>query len=693
MAIYDILTPNESFIEMHTQLKSMGIKNNKFFLILYDETLQGVDPCDEKNLTEDQKIRIQIEVQRNFWYYIREVIRIKESGGFCHYGLHLGNLAQNYCMLNDINVIELLPRQHGKTIGAVCFYTWVFHFATENSNLMFGNKAVGDAEENLKRFKDTTELLPSYLKRHLNVKDDTDNVQHIRCAANNNTIKLLKAASDPNSADKAGRGLTVPIIWIDEFSFLKYNDIIFDAAAPAQSKAAERAQANKVPNGILLTTTPSTLDDPAGFTMYDMLNQSVDFSESWYDLDIEEVKEIIQQKSKNNFVHIEYSYQQLGRDEEWYKQQCRKLRNNLFKIKREILLEWMFASNDSPFSEEQLEGISVHLKDPLYKITIDNRYVFNVLQPLSNLYNKSWIVAIDIATGMSSDYSAITVIDPLTSKPAIVFRDNTIDIPDLVVLVEKFVTSYLPNAVIVPERNSIGIPFINLLLKTSVGSQIYYEVKVKEAEKNIESSKMNKTSVKKVKKEVRCYGVFTDQDKRKIMLEEILFDIVNNAPDKVGSKDIFNEIKGLVRTNRDRIDHKKGAHDDMLMSWMIGLYALYYGKNINRFIKVVSNNESAPNNSTKAVNRITNMSNKINSNLRNNKLNDNNFTLTNKMLERYSKIQKEIENSPGYEQQSYGEVEMEHQNSLLATDKIKGKTSKKKINKKTLSMLSSFNKR
>jgi len=211
--IYDVNTSNQSFIEMWKLLKDKGVKNNKFFLILYDPGLSGVDPYDP-NLSDEMKLRILAEVQKNFWYYLREVVHIIEPGGFAKYGLHIANLAQNFCMLNNINVVELLPRQHGKTIGAICFYTWVYNFNTSNSQIIFGNKSVQDSELNLKRFKETVEALPSYLKAHMDSKTDTDNIQYIRCKRNQNTISLLKSANDPVSADKAGRGLTTPLIWI-----------------------------------------------------------------------------------------------------------------------------------------------------------------------------------------------------------------------------------------------------------------------------------------------------------------------------------------------------------------------------------------------------------------------------------------------------------------------------------------------
>ena len=63
---YHTKTSNKSFKAMYKYLKTMGLtgNSNKFFLALYDQSLQGVDPFD-KDLTQEQKARILIETQRN----------------------------------------------------------------------------------------------------------------------------------------------------------------------------------------------------------------------------------------------------------------------------------------------------------------------------------------------------------------------------------------------------------------------------------------------------------------------------------------------------------------------------------------------------------------------------------------------------------------------------------------------------
>ena len=118
---YQMETSNKSFLDMHFFLKSKGISNNKFFLILYDRDLAGVNPRDP-NLNEVMKAKITRECTINFWYFIREVVLIPESGGTVgggtRYKLHRGNLALNFGFILNWNMFLELPRQYGKTISA-----------------------------------------------------------------------------------------------------------------------------------------------------------------------------------------------------------------------------------------------------------------------------------------------------------------------------------------------------------------------------------------------------------------------------------------------------------------------------------------------------------------------------------------------------------------------------------------------
>ena len=68
-------TNNKSFLDMHHYLKSIGIKNNAFFLILFDPDLDGVDPRDPRlNTFMKQKVLVECFITN---YFIQQLLELK----------------------------------------------------------------------------------------------------------------------------------------------------------------------------------------------------------------------------------------------------------------------------------------------------------------------------------------------------------------------------------------------------------------------------------------------------------------------------------------------------------------------------------------------------------------------------------------------------------------------------------------
>lgn len=366
----------------------------------------------------------------------------------------------------------------------------------------------------------------------------------------------------------------------------------------------------------MITTTPNNLDVDEGMYCHQMISNSVPFDESWYDWNITRVKKFISDNSRNDFTYIEFSYKELGKDEKWLQEQIRALNGDMLKVKREIFLQWTFANNTSPFTEEQLIEIEKWVLEPIGKFYINGIYKFDILQDMHNLSNKSWIISVDVASGLGLDATCITITDPSSMKPFAEFSNNTIGTANLTALLISLVQTMFPRAVVVIERNYTGIAVIDLLLKTSIAKNLYYEYRIKKGEKKIDDPKKNS---KKIKSEVRVYGIDTTKSSRKIMIDEILNGLINDTPEILVSGRIFKDIRTLERNNKGKIEHRSGCHDDSLFSYLVGLYMLLYGNNTNKFIKVTSDNNSGnggtPNDTV--VNNIRNMQDTISSNSRN----------------------------------------------------------------------------
>jgi hypothetical protein len=208
---YHTTTDNVSFLKLYRILKDLGIKNNKFHLKLYDKDLANVDPHDP-NLSVEMKSKVLKEVKQNFWYFIREVVRIPVAGGVKSYELHRGNLALSWCLMNNINTIIELPRQNYKSISAVVVYLWLYNYATINSEMMLMNKRYEDSKMNLRRIKEIREELPEYLQL-VDERKDQNNLTYLESALNKNKLVAKPTATDESSADGLGRGCTQPCQW------------------------------------------------------------------------------------------------------------------------------------------------------------------------------------------------------------------------------------------------------------------------------------------------------------------------------------------------------------------------------------------------------------------------------------------------------------------------------------------------
>ena len=625
------------YIKVCKILKDEGIVNFAFPLMTYDKDLIGIDPySDEVKNNIRLQLKITNEVANNMWYFLREVVRVPNPGASIPFGLHRGNLAMLFCLNCNFNTYVELPRQHYKTYSAVVYYAWVNMYKARNYNMIFTHKAYADTVENLRRLKQLLDpdngCLPEYLLAPLG-KNDKNNENEFIIASNNNRIKVVGPANDTAGADKAGRGSTVPLIWLDEIAFLKYNETMMGAMVPAFSTASAAARENGTPYSILLTTTPSSLDIPEGKFVHDtLIEQAMDFDEKMYDYyferGLEWLADFVANNSNNYFVVVKFSYKQLGKSEAWLQEQLRKMNNNMTLVKRELLLEWTYSSDDSLLDEETLNKIAQYAdRDYVSKLLILDKYMLYYIRQPSNIFKKNYVISMDIAGGLGRDKTAITVIDPKDNLPTAVMYSNKMTVVDLVEVTCELLDRYFPMGIVVPELNYSGNTFMELMLKKGkYNSNLFYTIKETKAERIIQEDRdiFAKAKKKYVRKEKRVYGINTTAATRKIMVEDILFNLINNKPESFNNRDIFKELKTLERKKTGKIEHSDSGHDDILMSYLIGLFAiLFEQKSMKRFLTNIYDDEDIfdiPEEELEARKNKSNMITRINSQIQDNKM-------------------------------------------------------------------------
>lgn len=587
---YQMSTRNKSFLDMHIYLKSIGIKNNKFMLALLDPDLAAIDPHDP-NLNQYYKGKVLAECMANFWYFIREVCRVPDQGGSgtgIPFRLHRGNMALFFCSIYNMNIFHELPRQQGKTLAADARYLYLFNFGTSNATIAFLHKAQDGSKDNLQTLKNLRECLPPYLRMDapFNRKDGkaakaSDTVLRLEHAVNRNKIITVASARNKTAAQNLLRGKSIPLLWGDEWGFAPYNEIIYLNTVPAFKRAADNSRANGAPYGILFTTTPGFLTSQEGVFAFQMKEDAVPFSETWYDKSYQEIMEIMESNTKSTFVYIKFTYQQLGCSEQWFKEICRTMNNKWEDIRREVLLEWSNSTDNSPFTLEELETMSRLTREPTSVIDVLNgKFQVNLYDTIE--YNRNGlpvdppIMGVDVSGGYRRDSSAISIIDSKTTKVIADFKCNYISQIELAKIIVELTQKYMRNVVINVERNGgFGASVIALLKKAGITNNLYYEFKDKIIEERFEGP----GAIKRIKQLTKVFGLDSTKGVRELLME-ILKERMDNHKDKFISKRLYDEFLGLEVKRNGKIEHSTNTHDDLTFSYLMALYVWYEGKNL-----------------------------------------------------------------------------------------------------------------
>lgn len=585
---YHRSTSNSSFIEMSNYLAAVGIKNNRFMLALLDPELRNIDPHDP-NLALYYKKKILMEIRNNFWYFLREVVRIPNAGEPSKFILNRGNMAFLYLASMNINTIFLMPRQTGKTIAAACFYVYIYNFRAQNTQISLLNKEAKDSRENLARIRAIRDLLPSYIKfdslfsevdgKKIKV---SSNVTYMENAINHNKFRTFGKAVNDLAAANMLRGQTFPLLWADEFAFIPYMKTIYGNMIPAMSKATEIARKHNVPYGILYTTTPGFLTSDTGKYAYLNIQNATEWNESWYDLSYFEILNILSSNKLSKFVYVEYQYYQLGLSEEWFRDRCIDENWDWSLIRREYLLEWSDEAENNPFTKEDLDIIEKLCKQPIKTLMVFGKYELKIFEEIalkSNLVpSNPPIIGVDPASGTYNDYSCLTFIDSKTTRVFAELRSNSISIIELARVIEYIVLNLMPNAVVNIERTGgYGKSIIAKLKETKVKRNLYYEIKDKLFEEQVANGKIIRAN-----KKTRIYGLETTHRIREVLID-LLKERVSLHKDKFVSHTIHKELTGLEVKKNGKIEHSDLSHDDQIFSYLMAIYVWYEGKNLKEY--------------------------------------------------------------------------------------------------------------
>jgi hypothetical protein len=589
---YDTGTANKSFLQVALDLKTLGVKNWYFLLEIKDPSLINVDPfsvnkdtgrCD---LTKDQVSRITIECIHNMWYYLREIVRIPASGmpEGVPYKANRGNIAQAWCLIHGVDSWLCIPRQQGKTKSALGAQCWAYSFGTAKSRFIFINKDGDNAKTNLRDFADIISTLPEYLRYESIMEDDghitkeTKNATRMMHPVTKNEIIVKPKANSYEAALGIARGLTAPILHFDETEFTPFIDVIVENSVSTYETASRVSKENGTIYGRIFTSTPGDIDTDAGKRAEKLLGKCAKWDDSFYDKTPAEINEILYADDRMGVVYIEYSYRQIGLSEEWFRTIAKKI-NNRLTVRREILLQRLRGSSDSPYDRDDIDRIIDLAQKPIQQIMLNKYYRVDVYEKLNR--SIPYIVGIDCATGNGGDNNAMSIINPYTTAVAAEFECSFVGEPEFIVCIKELVKKHIPRAILCIERNHVGDSIIKFLLKSEIAGRVYFDKFKKLAEEGMDELSKVEDILKKRARDNTHYGVYTDVKSREVMFS-ILADRIKTHKKEFVGQNVTRDITKLVMKGT-KIQAAAGFHDDAVMSYLVGMYVFYYGNNLEVF--------------------------------------------------------------------------------------------------------------
>ena len=303
---------------------------------------------------------------------------------------------------NRFNIAKL-PRQSGKSTVVTAYLLWYIIFNDNVNVAILANKAA-TAREMLQRLQLSYENLPNWMQQGV--------VNWNRGSLELENGSKIMAASTSASAV---RGMSFNIIFLDEFAFIPTHiaEEFFSSVYPTISSG----KSTKV---IIIST-------PKGMNMFYKL---------WHDAE----------KGKNEYVTTEVHWSQVpGRDADWKEQTIRNTSEEQFN--QEFECEFLGSVNTLITSSK--------LKLLVYDDPIKSNQGLDIFtEPIPE---HTYCITVDVARGITKDYSAFCVMDTTTIPYTMVakYRNNKIK-PLLFPNIINDVARAYNHAYVLIEVNDIG---------------------------------------------------------------------------------------------------------------------------------------------------------------------------------------------------------------------------------------------
>jgi len=310
---------------------------------------------------------------------------------------------------NRFNICKM-PRQTGKSTTSV---SYLLHYAVFNDNVNIGilaNKAA-TARDLLGRLQTAYENLPKWMQQGI-ISWNKGSLEL------ENGSKILAASTSASAV----RGMSFNILFLDEFAFVPNHiaEAFFSSVYPTITSGKTTK--------VIMVSTPHGMNH---------------FYRYWHDAE----------RGKNEYIPTDVHWSQVpGRDSEWRRQTIANTSEQQFKIEFEC--EFL-GSVDTLISPSKLRTL-------VYENPITRSAGLDIYE--DPVKGHDYLMTVDVARGVSEDYSAYILVDITEFPHKIVgkYRNNEIKpmiFPNLIWEVAKRYN----NAFIMCEVNDIGDQVASIL--------------------------------------------------------------------------------------------------------------------------------------------------------------------------------------------------------------------------------------
>lgn len=600
----DLTTKNESFKRLAGLYRKMGVKNHAFPLALINQNLKGIDPFDPA-LSAQEILQITVECAMNPWFFFREIARVPGQAGAppCPLNANRANMAMWWSFFNHVLFLLIQPRQTGKSLSVDELMVLLLNILGRGMQINLLTKDDILRRKNILRIKDIQSELPYYFQQKR--FDDASNGEEITV----NALKNIYTSHVPQAAVKdalnKGRGLTTPVVHVDEPPFQKNIGIMVPAMLAGMGAARSRAASVGAPYGVIMTTTAGQKDSPSGKWVFtEIVQKSAEWSERFLDArDHADLERMVTTNSPDRSFQIlgAFDHRQLGYTDEWLAKEMKTALQSGEDAERDYLNIWTSGSASSPFDKETARAINDGKQAVEFDEISTDRYILSWHIPDHQIESRMamghYTLTVDMSEAISAEHDDISVLiqDAYTAETiaaATINETNLISFSHwLCGLMVRF-----KNTTLVPEMRSSARTMVDhlFILLPQHGEdpfrRIFNWIVNDQNEDEASAERYRMIRVPMARRDTHFYTQFkryfgfatsgNGRTSRGLLYGKVLQRAARTAGDRARNPKLVGQILGLVNRN-GRIDHAEGEHDDMVIAWLLGHWFLTEAKHLD----------------------------------------------------------------------------------------------------------------